>query len=216
MNLYCIPGLGTDARIFQRLVFPDGVRVHHLPWLPPMPSESLPAYAQRIAAGIDTSAPFGVLGYSLGGMLATEIHVLLQPRQTVLLASVAGCHEFPLLLQLGRRLQVYRLMSHRYRFPLQYTPGWWLLGVRRPADRQFLLQQLQQSHPAFTRWAVAALLNWQRTAAPEGLIRIHGSADRLFPLRYVPATHVVPGGGHCMLLDGAAAVSSMLGSILQP
>ncbi|MFN4285765.1 MAG: alpha/beta fold hydrolase [Lacibacter sp.] len=210
MRLYCIPGLGTDSRIFERLQFPQQVTAEHLRWIAPQPNETLPQYALRMAAQIDASTPFALLGYSLGGMLAAELHERLQPRRTLLLASVAGRHEFPPLLQLGRRLQVYRLLSGRYRIPIQYTPAWWMLGLRRPHDKQLLLQMLQQSSPAFTRWAVQAILTWERTAAPPGLVRIHGGNDRVFPLRYVQAQHVLPQGGHCLLLDHAPAVSALL------
>ncbi|HVG11799.1 MAG TPA: hypothetical protein VM843_02295, partial [Flavisolibacter sp.] len=73
VNVYFISGLGADCRIFKNLQLPPSYHAVHVEWIKPLVKESLAEYALRLSAAIDTTQPFGLIGLSLGGMIAVEI-----------------------------------------------------------------------------------------------------------------------------------------------
>jgi pimeloyl-ACP methyl ester carboxylesterase len=71
-HLYLLSGMGADERIFRYLSFPADYTVHYLDWLPPIPDETFPEYAARMAARIEHEH-VTLVGVSFGGMLSLEI-----------------------------------------------------------------------------------------------------------------------------------------------
>jgi len=67
---------------------------------------------------------------------------------------------------------------------------------------------------AYTRWAVNAILHWENDEVPEGLVHIHGALDMPFPVKYLQPTHVIPDGGHFMVLNRSAAINRILEEVL--
>ena len=70
-TIYCIPGLGIDCRIFQKLnlssITLKELNYHHID-----KDVSLEEYAAQIAAKIKHKKPV-IMGMSLGGIMAIEI-----------------------------------------------------------------------------------------------------------------------------------------------
>src|SRR5258707_139416 len=91
--IYCISGLGTDAKIFSRLKI-RGYQLIHLPWLKPRSKESMKSYAARMAAPIHHPSPV-LLGVSFGGMVAIEIAKQLPVKKTIIISSVKTLKEIP-------------------------------------------------------------------------------------------------------------------------
>ena len=67
MNVYFISGLGADRRAFEKINLPERFSIHHLDWIQHNQGESLNDYAKRLAATIDTTQPFAIVGLSMGG-----------------------------------------------------------------------------------------------------------------------------------------------------
>jgi len=61
---------------------------------------------------------------------------------------------------------------------------------------------------------VDKIVNWKNEWLPRQLYHLHGSRDRMFPLRRVKATHVVREGGHFMVNNRAEEVSTILDMIV--
>jgi len=57
-------------------------------------------------------------------------------------------------------------------------------------------------------------LSNEEIVAPENLIRIHGTNDKLLPLRDSKNVITIKDGGHLMVLEQANEVSTALNSIL--
>ncbi|PCJ89057.1 MAG: hypothetical protein COA57_02860 [Flavobacteriales bacterium] len=67
-TLYLIPGTGGDHRLFKNLQIENCETSHIELWLFEK-GETLPEYAQRLSAQIDTTQPYSIAGVSLGGMV---------------------------------------------------------------------------------------------------------------------------------------------------
>lgn len=214
MNLYLISGLSADERAFSRMTFPAHYTVRYLPHLGMQRRESIPEYAQRMAAGIDTTQPFALAGLSLGGMIASEISTFLRPEKTVLISSAGAGSELPPLLRALGRCRVNRIFP-TWLVRRKHALVWWLLGVTTREEKQLYADMLALWSDAELENAIDAILNWQRTERPPGVLQIHGDADRTLPLRHTRADVVVPGGGHLMLFSQAEEVSAGVGRLLK-
>ncbi len=209
-RLILLPGLGTDARLFEpqrrafeRLEVPD--------WLPPERNESLADYARRMAEGIDATPRFYLGGMSLGGMVAFEMAKVLEPECVFLIASststayVPWQHRFNAWLLRWLPFNPLRRKSKLMRCSVPR------LGARTPEQEKLAADMLRDADPAFMRWAVLAIVGWRPVGEPTCPVYcIHGSDDRLIPLRAVRAGRVVEGGGHLINLTHADEVNAFL------
>ncbi len=83
VNIYFIPGLGVDNRVFQKLELPSHLNVHYLEWILPISlTESIKEYAKRLAQSIDVKTPYIIVGLSFGGIIAKELQAFLNPEKT--------------------------------------------------------------------------------------------------------------------------------------
>ena len=206
---YLIPGLGADERVFQFLRLPG--TTHVLKWLfPEGPAESLPHYAARLAEAVPPGQACWLVGVSFGGVLALEVAQLRPLARIVLISSFAHPRELPWLGRAARATGLYRLLPPQL-LPLLPGLASWFFGVKTTRDRQLLTQILRDTDPAFTRWAIARLLQWPGrpdTAA----IRIHGTDDRLLPNGAAHSQYQLP-GGHLVIISRAAEISRTLAAL---
>lgn len=213
MNVYFISGLGADRRAFERIQLPSKFSVHHLDWIAPTKNESLNNYALRLSKGIDTSKPFAIVGLSMGGMIASVLAQKLHPKKTILISSVACAAEFPKLFKLARYIPVYKL-----------TPLWllrkpnplvhWLFGARSKNEKRLMDYLISHSEPRFVRWAMHAIIQWKQKERPKNIFHIHGSADKILPLKYTKADCVINNGSHFMVWTRGREVSKKLAEVL--
>lgn len=213
MNLYFISGLGADKRVFQYLQFSPSVNVVHLDWLPAAAGDTLSSYAQKMAERIDTAKPFCVIGLSLGGMIAAEISELLHPHKTILISSIASYNELPLLYRAGGKLGLHQLIpsgaAGRFNFILHYQ-----FGIKSAEDKLLLRQVINDADRKFSKWAVNAVVHWNRRRAPKSVIRIHGTKDRVLPITGFYPDYIVEGGGHFMIVNKSNEISALIQQII--
>ncbi|MDB5270955.1 MAG: hypothetical protein JWP58_3995 [Hymenobacter sp.] len=206
---YLIPGLGADERVFQFLRLRG--EVHVLRWLLPQnAAEDLPSYAARLAAAIPSEQDCWLVGVSFGGVLALEVAQLRPMARVVLISSFAGPSELPSIGKLARVTGLYHLVPPQL-LPRLPRVAKWFFGVKSSRDYQLLRQILQDTAPAFTRWAIERLLQWPGRPAPAA-IRIHGTEDRLLPAGTAYSQYVLP-GGHLIIISQAAEISRILNQL---
>lgn len=214
MNLYLLSGLGADERAFRSLRFPEPVQPVYLNWLQPLPKETMQQYAKRMAGRIDTSKPFSLAGLSFGGMLVTEMLEYVRPVKTFLISSVACRKELPALYKIAGMLQLNKLLPEKTvnkANPLAY----WFFSVNTKNEKEQLKEVLAATDPKFSKWAIREILHWKRTEPPQNIIRIHGSADRVLPIKKFTPYYLIKDGGHLMIANRAAEVSAVLMKELQ-
>jgi pimeloyl-ACP methyl ester carboxylesterase len=203
-----LSGMAADERLFapQLAAFPN-LRVQ--PWVPPLPGESVRAYAARLAPRVDPGRPCLVGGASFGGIVALELATHLPALGCVLFGSIRSPAALPWRWRVWRPLA--RLgpdaLGAAAAVGARVTPG-------GPARR---LRRLARPEAAFVRWAMCAVLRWQPSAGT-GRVRvyhIHGADDRVLPARLARADVVVPRGHHALPVFNAAAVNDFLGGVLR-
>lgn len=209
--VYLISGLGGDQRVFSFLDLSHYDPVF-VPWIAPKKKERLEEYALRLLATIPDEKPT-IIGVSFGGMLAAEMARHNPAIRAIIISSNKASTEFPSYFRIGKYIPVYRWVPA----PVASHLAWgvkWLIGKNGPQQKQLLLQIIRDMDIHFVRWAIYSILHWESPEAPPNIIHIHGTNDRLLPLRMVKADYVVEGGNHVMVMDSADQVSQILRNLI--
>ncbi|RAJ83500.1 hypothetical protein CLV59_103468 [Chitinophaga dinghuensis] len=208
-HLYLISGLGADERVFQHLQFPPDYELHYLPWIPPLPDESISSYAARMAESITTDGPVSLLGLSFGGIMSVEIAKIRPVSQNILISSIKNTQEKPGYFNWVLRLHLLQLpdflIFQNRRFVVERY-----MDVQSAEEKELLRAYLAKKDYAYTRWAVNVMLHWQNEYLPENLVHINGDKDHPFPIKYVHPTHIIHNGGHFMVMNRAEEISRIL------
>lgn len=209
MDLYLVPGLGADHRLFQRLDLAPH-NAHALDW-PMMPEGStLSDFALALADRVDKDHPHAFVGVSMGGMVAQELAANTRPQQVIIISSWKGPQEMPPPIRVLRGTHAERLLTPA--FMKRTLPVMrWQMGVETEADRALFDAFIAATPLEQVRVQVAAVLGWEGPARPvEGLVHIHGSADRLMPIWHIQRPIRVAGGGHFMVHNRAEELSQLV------
>ncbi|MBL7711559.1 MAG: alpha/beta hydrolase [Chitinophagaceae bacterium] len=211
-EIYVFSGLGADERVFRLLEFPAHT-VTFVHWIPPQSEETIEQYASRLLAQISSAKPI-LVGLSFGGLIAVEVAKQIDTEKVILLASVQTKSELPPYYRLIGKLKLHTLVPVAlFKKPTLLTN--WLFGATTKADQAILRQILVDTDPVFLKWAIDQVLNWANETIHPNMVRIHGSADRILPLRFVRSDYTVQGGGHFMTLDKAEMLNRLLKAQLQ-
>ena len=205
-KVYFISGLGADKRAFSLLdlSFCEPVFID---WIQPEKSESLESYAVRLREQIPDQHPT-IIGISFGGMLASEMAKKDEKINAIIIASNKSASEFPFYLRLGKYLPLYKwlpasLIKNSYRLK-------WLFGTASAEHTRLITSILEDVNPDFFKWAIGAILRWSNQNIPANVKHIHGTADKLLPLRFVKADFLVEGGTHLMSVKRPDELSALL------
>lgn len=209
-HLYCISGFGADERVFANLNF-GNYQVHFIPWLIPEKKEKLADYARRMSQNIKHENPV-LLGLSFGGMMCIEIAKTIKTKKVILISSVKSFRELPRWMRLTGKSHLHKifpLRSFRLFEPIQN----YNLGITNKIELNLVRGYRKNIGQRYTDWAANEIVNWQNNWQPENLFHIHGTKDKMFPIKNVKADYLIPDGGHFMIMNKAAEVSEALKDI---
>jgi pimeloyl-ACP methyl ester carboxylesterase len=207
MVIYLIPGLGVDHRVFSKLSL-EGHDVRYIRWLVPHPHEKLKDYAMRLAEQIDASVPFALVGFSFGGMCATEIAKVLKPEKLILISSAKGDDELPWNIKLMRFIPAHRYAPESWYRRMAWTLKWFY-GIRGREQGRLFYEMIHSMPKGYRRWASNCIINWRNRDHVKTL-HIHGDRDVVIPYRNIKNAVLVKGGTHFMLLNRAEEISRII------
>ena len=212
-TLYFISGLGADERVFQQLKL-EGYRVVHFQWEEPERGEDLASYARRLMSQIDTERPV-LVGLSFGGLIATEIAKQLEVERVILISSAKTDAEIPGYFKLLRWFPVHRILPFNWFFWAVFWILNWFFGLQERAERTLLRAILKDTNKHFLKWALHRVVTWRNDAVPEATYHVHGTSDRIFPIRIISADCLIPAGGHFMVWNRAEEISQVIDQVLE-
>jgi surfactin synthase thioesterase subunit len=208
LNVYCIPGMGVDGRLFKNLQI-NNAKIHHIKWLTPLKNEQMREYAIRLSEQIDTSEPFVLVGVSFGGMCSVEIAKYLNPVKTFVISSCKKSNELPLKINFWKNFSLYRKLSDAI-----YIKGAMLVkkqfGVTTKDQSDKFLEMLKSAPENYFSGAVHCIMNWKNDIIPDGIIHIHGTADRVLPHKKINCDYKLVGGDHFMIVTRAREINEII------
>ncbi|MEO1437624.1 MAG: alpha/beta hydrolase [Bacteroidota bacterium] len=217
-TLVCIPGLGYDRRIFQKLSLP-GVDLVFIDWLEPERKESMTNYVRRMANQLDhLKGIVSFLGHSFGGVLAQHLasyfcgHTSLSVERIILVSSIKARQElspgFRRIAPLG--LQV--VFHKSWVLPSVHLWGRGH-GFIDPEKLALFKSMVGSYTNHYLRWALRQLSLYQNLQLPSDirLYHFHGDDDQTLPVQFIQAPfREIKGGNHIMILDKADLLNPLI------
>jgi len=212
MKTYFISGMGADERAFSKLTLNKEVEMIHLPWMAPEPNETMAHYAMRMADKIEDPKNSALVGTSFGGIMAVEMSKQIRLGKTILLNTAKHRGELPPNLRMIGWSGVHKLVPVPFLMQRKKLAGRFF-GARTPEQKIRLGSFLDAADPGIVKWSIDRLVKWTSDIVPN-VTHIHGTADSVFPCKYVKADHWVKGGPHFMVFTHAPEVSDLLNKVL--
>jgi pimeloyl-ACP methyl ester carboxylesterase len=206
-QIYCISGLGADKRAFQYLSIPN-YQLHFIEWIVPIKNETIEDYSARLATQIKTENPI-IIGMSFGGIIAVEIAKRINTEQVILVSSVKTKFEIPILYRLLAAFGLHHVVPLQY-LKYAYKIAFWFFGIKNDKEKKFLKTILIDTNPTLFSWSIKRAVSWQNTILINNLKQINGTADKIFPIKYINADAEINNGGHFMIVNKAAEISRII------
>ena len=212
-RIYCISGLGANEKVFSQLQLP-GYELVFLQWIMPEQNETIGSYAQRMATFIADKRPV-IAGVSFGGMIAVEISKWMEVEKLILISSVTTREDLPWWMRMAGILRLHKLIRPRPH-PILYPIENYFLGAASKPEQKIANQFRQTVNDRFLQWSIHEIVTWRNVTKPPNCIQIHGTADKLFPVRKSKVNYLIANGGHFMVYNRAKEVSAIILQVLQP
>ncbi len=201
-HVYLMPGMAANPSIFENIKLPeDSYQIHLLEWFIPEVNESLQDYALRMTTHIKHDNVV-LLGVSFGGILVQEMVKHIKVAKLIIVSSVKTKHELPRRMKLSRKLKLYNILPTRLVEDID-TLTKYAFGETIKNRVALYKKYLSMNDRRYLSWAVKEMVCWDQETAPPGIIHIHGSADKVFPLKYIDNCINIEGGTHIMVITRA-------------
>ena len=207
-SLYLFSGLGADTRLFQNFGPIDGLEIVPLPWIHPGDSKTLGDYADLLMETYDFKTPCWVGGVSMGGMIAQELAARIKPEGQVLISTARSIKEMPLLFEWTKKIRLENFMHKPFLEVVAKIGD--PFTIKSKEGRALFRQMLKDADPDLMKFGAQAILNWQPSDNNTKTIRIHGTNDRVFPIKKVGETIKILDGNHFMVFEKGAEITQEL------
>ena len=211
-TVYVFSGLGADERVFHKIDF-SLYNVHFVQWIAPKKNETIEDYSLRLAAQITTENPI-LVGLSFGGMMAVEVSKHISTEKIIIISSAKSKNEIPFYFRLAGKLGVTKIIPAKALIKVNLFTNWFFSN-RTVEDKKMLSAILNDTDPAFLKWAINTIATWQNTYSPQNLYHIHGDADRILPYKFVTCHETIKEGAHLMIVNRSAEVNELLNKLIK-
>ncbi|MBK6497648.1 MAG: hypothetical protein IPG00_05570 [Saprospiraceae bacterium] len=130
-------------------------------------------------------------------------------KKLILISSVESSNQLPKHLITMGKTMVLEMLPNSLIKPPRFILGY-LFGSE---NRKLLHQIIKDTKPEFIRWALKTIVRWSNDSNITETIRIHGTKDRLIPLKGNAIK--VEDGGHFMIVDRAKEISKIINEQLK-
>ena len=201
-DVYLMPGMAANPKIFEFIKLPSNFKVHHLEWMMPFKNELMSEYALRISSSIKGNN-IVLIGVSFGGIIVQEISKIIKCKKVIIISSVKSNKELPLIMQIGKKTKAYKFFNINWIHDFESLA----LFVFGPIVRnriQLYRKYLSVRDENYLKWSIDQIVNWNQKTPLNDVIHIHGTIDLVFPSIYIKKAIFVKGGNHAMILRKAA------------
>jgi len=209
-HIYFIPGLGASSKIFEFIKLPEAkFECHYLEWLIPLSDEeSLENYAKRMANLISEENVI-LIGVSFGGIMVQEMSKFISAKKIIIISSIKNTNEFPKRLKFLQKTKAYTLFPLKLLNNLEEFSAY-AFGDFAKKRIDLYKKYLSVRDTNYLNWALYNVLNWKPNKVTENLIHIHGTQDKIFPIKAIKNCITVKNGTHAMIIYKAKTISKII------
>ena len=213
MKLYVISGLGADFKVLEKINFPESLEVVFLDWLIPENKEDFHHYVERMAARVDDSEPFALLGYSFGGLIVQEIDKIKSAEKVVIMGSIKSDKEKSRFIKFGEMSRITKYLPQsmfNVKSAAIYSVARNIVDPKNPKLMEYFTVRDQY----YLKWGIEKVSDWKFEENPK-VIQILGSKDIVFPVKYSKPDYIVQNGTHLFPATKPKQVSKILNEIFK-
>ena len=213
MKLYVISGLGADFKVLEKINFPENLEVVFLDWLIPENKEDFHHYVERMAARVDDSEPFALLGYSFGGLIVQEIDKIKSAEKVVIMGSIKSDKEKSRFIKFGEMSRITKYLPQsmfNVKSAAIYSVARNIVDPKNPKLMEYFTVRDQY----YLKWGIEKVSDWKFEENPK-VIQILGSKDIVFPVKYSKPDYIVQNGTHLFPATKPKQVSKILNEIFK-
>lgn len=212
--VYFVPGLAASTSIFEYLELPSDIYdIYLIEWLVPLSvSESLSDYAKRMCQQINHENPV-LIGVSFGGIMVQEMSKIISTKKTIIISSVKCKKELPKRLKAAKITKAYKLFPTKVISNIENYSKYAFGNIAKKRINLYK-KYLSMRDETYLPWAVYNVLHWQQKEPLKNVIHIHGSNDKVFPIKHIKNCMIIDGGTHIMILNKAKKISNTLIAII--
>jgi len=208
-NIFLLPGLGFDGRIFERLNLPEPATA--LSWNIPLKKESIADYALRMGEKHLKKSPSILIGHSFGGIMAQEMARWFSVEQIILISSIKSPAENPIKFRALAPFGIHHFFTKE--LTLKTFPYWASsFGYAEEEEQALFKAMVAEQDNRYLQWALYQLSKWkgvQDLKTP--IIQIHGDQDNTFPINKIQSPdYIVSGGSHMMVYSQAQEIEKLI------
>lgn len=214
IHIYFMPGLGVGPEIFEKLNLSPEFELHYLEWKNPIYiEETLVNYAMRMAEDIKHENPV-LIGVSFGGILVQEISKFIDTKKIIIISSVKSKNEFPKKFKFANASNIYKL------FPTDIITNFekyskFFIGKILKKKAENYKRYLTVRDKTYLEWSFHNVLNWQQETPTKNILHIHGTKDKVFPIKYIQNCEQIIDGDHAMIITKAKKISEIINTYLK-
>jgi pimeloyl-ACP methyl ester carboxylesterase len=208
MKVYLLPGLGANSNLYRNIKIKNG-ELHLLNWQSPSGCLTLSDYAKMILPDIDTGNPFIIGGSSMGGMVASEIAKIAQPKGVIYLGSTKTSNELPKRIVWIKNTIPSFLYSKKVFNYVQLVADK-IIGAKSSEGRTLFYQMLKDTPDDLIKFGIKAITNWDNATLPQNYLHIHGEKDVLFPAKMIQNKKLINGAGHFLTFERGKEISVLI------
>ena len=214
IHVYLMPGMAANPSIFENISLPSAsYTTHLLEWQLPEPAESLSQYALRMTQFIKHD-DIVLLGVSFGGVLVQEMAKHIKVRKLILVSTVKSKYELPRRMKLSRKLKLYKALPASLIEDVDKLAKY-AFGETIKNRVDLYQKYLSMNDRRYMKWAVKEMVCWDQETPTENAIHIHGTADKVFPVKYINNCIEVQEGTHIMVITRAKWFNEHLPKLIE-
>ena len=212
-HVYMMPGLAANSQIFENIKIPNSsYQLHRIDWIRPKLNEDLKDYCMRLSMKIKHKNVI-FLGVSFGGIIVQELSKIVETKKIIIVSSVKSEKEFPKLFKLAKHYGLdkpipYSLFDSLIKNSVKFKLNKFYKRIDL-AERY-----LTEREEYYLKWAVDNLLRWKNDTVNPNLVHIHGTKDKIFPIKNIDNCIKVEGGNHEMIIIRAKWFNENLEKII--
>lgn len=213
-HLYLMPGMAANPSIFEHISLPeDSYTIHYLEWFLPEKNESIQSYAFRMCNHIKHTN-IVLLGVSFGGVLVQEMAKHIDVKKLIIVSSVKSTKELPRRMTLSRKLKLYKLLPTRLVEDIDILVKY-AFGASIKNRVALYKKYLSMNDRRYMRWAVKEMVCWDQEIVRKDIIHIHGTADKVFPYKYINEAIFLEKGTHILIITRAKWFNKYLPQLIE-